>query len=173
MGEAVDKTVTAHHTCVRAAMTAEAGLETNPPPDAGPQPACDAEPAAAEPDRLLDVCGRERSLVVRTRERYAAVQQLLADGASLAEIGRQLKLERGTVRRFARASSLDELLVKAVNRASLLDGYAQHLTARLTAGVTNATVLHTELTALGSVAAWRAQLPVRGEATGGSSERCR
>ena len=67
---------------------------------------------------------------------------LLADGASLAEIGRQLELERGTVRRFARATSVDELLVKAVNRASLLDGYTQHMTARLDAGITNATVLH-------------------------------
>lgn len=156
VGEAVDKTVTAHHACVRAAMTAEA---TSPVPDAAPQPACDAEPAAApepaatataaEPDGSLDVCGRERSLVVRTRERYTAVQQLLADGVSLAEIGRRLELERGTVRRFARATSLDELLVKAVNRASLLDGYTQHLTARFTAGVTNATVLHAELAALG------------------------
>ncbi|MDP9792450.1 transposase [Catenuloplanes nepalensis] len=157
VGEAVDKTVTAHHACVRAAMTLEAGQATSPVPDAGPQPACDAEPAAepepaapaAEPDGSLDVCGRERSLVVRTRERYTAVQQLLADGASLAEICRQLELDRTTVRRFARATSLDELLAKAVNRTSLLDGHTQHLTSRFAAGVTNAAVLHAELTALG------------------------
>jgi transposase len=157
LGEAVDKTVTAHHACVRAAMTIEATPATSPVPDAGPQPADEAEPAtdpeqaatAAEPDGSLDVCGRERQLVVRTRERYVAVQQLLTEGVSLTEICRQLDLERGTVRRFARATSLDELLVKAVNRASVLDGYTQHLSARFTAGVTNATVLHTELTALG------------------------
>jgi transposase len=156
VGAAVDKTVTAHHACVRAAMTAEAVQATSSAPDAGPRPARDAEPAAdteptatAEPDGSLDVCGRERSLVVRTRERYAAVQQLLTNGASLSEIGRQLDLERDTVRRFARATSLDELLVKAVNRASVLDGYTQHLTARFTAGITNATVLHTELATLG------------------------
>jgi hypothetical protein len=157
VGEAVDKTVTAHHACVRAAMTVKAAQATGPAPDAGPQAACDAEPAAspepaataAEPDGSLDVCGRERSLVVRTRERYAAVQQLLADGASLAEICRQLELDRTTVRRFTRATSIDELLVKAVSRASLLDGYIQHLTARFTAGVTNAAVLHAELAALG------------------------
>lgn len=150
VGEAVDKTVTAHHACVRAAMTAG----PDPVPEVGPDPGRDAEldadpQPAAEPDGSLDVCGRERALIVRTRERYTAVQQLLADGASLAEIGRKLDLERGTVRRFARATSLDELLVKAVNRASVLDGYTQHLTTRFTAGVTNATVLHTELTALG------------------------
>jgi hypothetical protein len=101
------------------------------------------------PDGSLDVCGRERSLVMRTRERYSAVQQLLAEGASLAEIGRRLELERGTVRRFARAANLDELLVKAVNRTSLLDGYTQHLDCRFAAGVTNAAVLHAELAALG------------------------
>ena len=157
VGEAVDKIVAAHHACVRAAMTVEATQPTSPVPDVGPQPAGDAESAAdpqpaatvAEPDGSLDVCGRERQLVVRTRERYAAVQQLLAEGASLAEVCRQLELERDTVRRFARAASLDELLVKAVNRASVLDGYTQHLSARFAAGVTNATVLHTELTALG------------------------
>jgi hypothetical protein len=107
VGEAVDKTVTAHHACVRAAMTVEAGQ----PADAGPEPTCDAEPAESpdiagspdcvgaptEPDGSLDVCGRERSLVVRTRERYTAVQKLLADGASLAEICRQLDLDRTTV----------------------------------------------------------------------------
>jgi transposase len=157
VGEAVDKTVTAHHACLRAAMTVEAAQATSPIPEPGTQqtddadPATDAEPAAAsaEPDGSLDVCGRERFLVARTRERYAAVQQLLADGASLAEICRRLELDRTTVRRFARATSLDELLVKAVNRASLLDGYTQHLTARFTAGVTNAAVLHAELAALG------------------------
>lgn len=157
VGEAVDKTVTAHHACVRAAMSTETATAIGPVPDAGPQPTRDAGPAegsppaavAAEPDGSLDVCGRERSLVVRTRSRYTAVQQLLADGASLSEIGRQLDLERGTVRRFARASSVEELLVKATNRASVLDGYTQHLSARFAAGETNATVLHTELTALG------------------------
>jgi transposase len=103
VGEAVDKTVTAHHACVRAAMTVEAIPAGSPVPAAGSQPAGEAEPAidpdpaaTAAPDGSLDVCGRERQLVVRTRERYAAVQQLLTEGASLTEIGRQLDLERGT-----------------------------------------------------------------------------
>ncbi|MBM0239711.1 transposase [Micromonospora sp. ATA32] len=86
---------------------------------------------------------------MRTRQRYAAVQQLLAEGASLSVISRQLDLDRTTVRRFARATSLDELLVKAVNRTSLLDGFTAHLTARFTAGVTDAVTLHVELQAMG------------------------
>ncbi|WP_444543363.1 transposase [Micromonospora sonchi] len=101
------------------------------------------------PDGIRDVCGRERSLVARTRQRYAAVQQLLAEGASLSAISRQLDLDRSTVRRFARATSIDELLVKAVNRASLLDGFTTHLATRFTAGVTDAVTLHQELKAMG------------------------
>lgn len=35
----------------------------------------------------------------------------------------QLDLDRSTVRRYAHAASVEELLANAVNRASLLDGY--------------------------------------------------
>lgn len=171
VGEAVDKIVTLHHACVRTALTAK--LETCPAPGSEPQPVVDTEPAAdsqptadcggspgqpqappgaaspAVPGGTLDVCGRERPLVARTRDRYAAVQQLLAEDTALSEIGRRLELDRTTVRRFARASSVEELLVKAVNRASVLDGYAEHLTARFAEGVTNAKTLHAELATVG------------------------
>jgi transposase len=155
LGEAVDKTVASHHACVRAALTGTArataaapppatGTEPEPPADTDRQPDPDSVP-----DGMRDVCGRERPLVTRTRERYAAVQQLLADGASLGAISRELDLDRSTVRRFARATSIDELLVKAVNRTSLLDEFTEHLNARFTAGVTDAVTLHTELKARG------------------------
>jgi hypothetical protein len=86
---------------------------------------------------------------MRTRERYAAVHRLLAGGVSLGAIASQLNLDRSTVRRFARASSVDELLTKAVNRTRLLDGYTDHLTTRLAAGITDAVTLYAELPALG------------------------
>ncbi|MFF4963105.1 hypothetical protein [Streptomyces sp. NPDC001222] len=70
------------------------------------------------PDATRDVLGHPRRLVACTAERYTAVQQLLSEGKSLAAIGRQLRLYHSTVRRFARAQSLDELLAKATNRAS-------------------------------------------------------
>jgi DNA-binding NarL/FixJ family response regulator len=54
----------------------------------------------------------ETGLAIRTRERYAAVQDLLRRGVSRAGIARELQLDAHTVRRFANATSVDELLVK-------------------------------------------------------------
>ncbi|HZO67781.1 MAG TPA: ISL3 family transposase [Kribbellaceae bacterium] len=166
LGEAVDKTVAAHHVCLRAAA-AQA-----PAPPAEPEPAPESiageSAAVAEPGGVRDVCGRERRLVTRTRERYAAVQQLVTEGHSLNRICQQLRLDRGTVRRFARATSVEELLVKATNRTGKLDGYTEHLRARVHDGVTDAVTLHAELRArgfTGSVQTVRRFLhPLRGAA---------
>ncbi|MFE3526389.1 hypothetical protein ACFXOD_33205 [Streptomyces sp. NPDC059161] len=77
------------------------------------------------------------------------MQQLLADGSSLEGICRTLRLDRSTVRRFARATSIDELLVKATNRASILDQYTAHLHQRWNDGCRDSTQLHKEIGALG------------------------
>jgi hypothetical protein len=157
VAEAVDKTVAAHHGCVRAAAARTTSAAKPQPealsePQAAPEPEAQlgAEPASdVEPPDERDVCGRERALVARTRERYTTVQRLLAEGASLGAIAGQLSLDRGTVRRFARATSVEELLTMAVNRSSVLDGYTEHLTTRFAAGVTDAVTLHAELRTLG------------------------
>jgi transposase len=50
-----------------------------------------------------------------------------------------------TVRRFADASTVEELLVKAENRATKLDGWLDLVNQRWNDGVTNAAVIHAEL----------------------------
>ncbi|MET8208378.1 ISL3 family transposase [Streptomyces sp. NPDC005373] len=142
LGEAVEKTVGTHHACVRAAFaTATPAI---------PPPGDDIwQLAPPTTDTMLDVCGRERRLVTRTKERYAAVQQLLADGSTLEGICRTLRLDRSTVRRFARATSLDELLVNATNRSTILDKYRSHLNQRWNEGCRDSAQLHQEIRALG------------------------
>jgi transposase len=54
-------------------------------------------------------------------------------------------LDRATVRRFARAGSVDELLVKATSRESRLDEFKPYLHQRWNDGITDAAVLHAEL----------------------------
>ncbi|MFD8494906.1 ISL3 family transposase [Amycolatopsis sp. NPDC059657] len=143
LGEAVEKTVVTHHGCLRKP-------EPTPDDDDGESSAV-SENAPVEPDGMRDVCGRERPLVARTRQRYDDVQGLLAQGYSLGKISRELKLDHSTVRRFARATCVEELLVKAVNRASKLDRYKPYLNQRWNEGCTDATRLHAEIQARG----WR------------------
>ncbi|MEU3521060.1 transposase [Streptomyces sp. NPDC006654] len=93
LGEAVEKPVGAPHACTGTAFANT--LPATPPPGDDiwqlPPPATGS---------TLDVCGRERRLVARTKERYAAVRQLLDHGSSLEGICRTLRLDRSTVRRF-------------------------------------------------------------------------
>ncbi len=91
----------------------------------------------------------ENPLTVRTRERYAAVQERLAAGASISAIGRALSLNRRTVRRFARATDVEQLLGKAGSRGSLLDEFKPYLHERFNAGHTDAAALTEQIKALG------------------------
>jgi transposase len=134
LAEYAEKTVVAHRGC----LTRPARV-----PGPGTPP--------AEPDGLRDVCGRDRALVARTRDRHAAVHGLLAAGHSQRAISRILSLSRQTVHRFAAAASADELLVKATSRESKLDSYKPYLRQRWNEGITTASVLHAELQAQG----WR------------------
>jgi transposase len=145
LGKAVDKTVTAHHSCVRAHLAGAQPAE--PQPNEVPVPHVDDVPVPN--GDMLDVCGRERPLVIRTQQRHTQIQQLVAEGLSLSAIGRQLELDRTTVRRFARAASIDELLTKAINRVSELDRFTEHLTTRFHAGVVDTATLHAEIQAQG------------------------
>jgi transposase len=142
LAEAVEKTALA---CI-------ATLDWPPGPDGPADPGTAASPdapAPTQPDGLRDVHGHDRKLVTRHRERYAAVQALRAEGCSTREIARRLRLARGTAAKFAGAASIDELLVKATRRPSILDPFKPYLGQRWNQGITSAATLHEEIRARG------------------------
>ncbi|WP_406046254.1 ISL3 family transposase [Micromonospora sp. NBC_00898] len=127
--EAVEKTVAAHHGCIKTAFAAAEPAATDVPPP-------------PLPDERCDVRGRPRPLVGRTTERYTAVQELVAAGRSLRGISRDLGLDYYTVRRYARADSLDALIAPAIHRHTLLDAFKPYLYEQFTQGQGNASHLY-------------------------------
>ncbi|MFF3981117.1 ISL3 family transposase [Streptomyces sp. NPDC001828] len=75
----------------------------------------------------LDIHGRPRPLVSRTRDRHQQIHERIERGDSLRAIARDLKLSRGTVNRFAQAAEVDELLLAAIHRPALIDDYRVYL----------------------------------------------
>lgn len=89
-------------------------------------------------------------LITRTRERHAAVQQLVSNGMTISAISRKLSLDRKTVRRFARADDLDELLTTTRTAGpTLLSEHETYLRDRFAAGCTDGTRLTAEITERG------------------------
>ncbi|GAB3902624.1 hypothetical protein ACFQ1S_10930 [Kibdelosporangium lantanae] len=88
---------------------------------------------------------------MRARERHAAVHALLADGVAIRDICRRLDLARGTVRRFVRAETVEELLTRTGtgHRTSILQPFTAYLHQRWNEGCTNATTLFGEITTRG------------------------
>ncbi|MEO3813444.1 helix-turn-helix domain-containing protein [Sphaerisporangium sp. B11E5] len=72
---------------------------------------------------------RAGRLADRTRHRHPQVHQLIAQGHDLRAIARELGLARNTVRRFARTSNPDELLVNngTGKRPRAVEEFAVHL----------------------------------------------
>ncbi|GHJ53029.1 ISL3 family transposase [Nonomuraea sp. TT08I-71] len=132
LAEHVEKTVARHYRCLNT-------------PRAQPAPTAAADLHQLSADTLADRA-EQGLLVPRTRRRYQQVQAPLAEGHTIREITRRLGLARGTVRRFARATTVDELLAKPrAGRPSILDDHLDYLHQRLSDGVTNATTLFTEI----------------------------
>jgi transposase len=137
LAQAVEKTVIRH----RADL-----------PDPQLQPTTEATPDAEDVRGLgaaTHPAATDGRLVIRTRERYQAVQDLLAHGVSRSGIAQRLHLDPHTVRRFANAATVEELLTRAGPRASLLDPFKPYLHQRWNAGCTDAARLTSELTAQG------------------------
>jgi transposase len=140
LGEAVETVVVTH----RASLPEPAPLPADQPNPATPptQPQTPLSPDSTQPDQPLR--HKEIRLVTRTRERHAAVQALLAEGCTRAEIGRRLGLDPQTVRRFADAPTVDELLANT-RRETLIDTYTPYLRQRWDNGCTDATTLLDEI----------------------------
>ncbi|WP_438672314.1 ISL3 family transposase [Solihabitans fulvus] len=148
LAAAVERAVARHQNSLTAALTvpADGGVDDETHEDqlnlgAPPQPAPPALTAADRTDRWA----------VRARQRHAAVRALLADGVAINEICRQLGLARGTVRRFARADTVEELLTRNGTgyRPSILEPFKPYLHQRWNEGCTNAAGLFAEITARG------------------------
>jgi hypothetical protein len=136
--EAAEKTVAAHHHCLRA-VADQGGTVVPEPPVPVPLPA--AESVAPR--------GRTYRLAGRTRARYAAVHECLARGLSRTAVSRELNLDIQTVRRFANACCAEELLGKAEHRATTLDPFIDLVNQRWNEGVTSAETITAELRAAG------------------------
>lgn len=134
LGEAVDKTIRAHHHCLREAPARQPEL-------AGEDPAPDAS-AVTVP---LNAYGHPSKLATRTIEHHALVRHLIAQGHSMARIAREQGLDPRTVKRFASAEYSDQLLGRALGRSSLLDDYKPYLLERIAAGGSQANTLHAEI----------------------------
>jgi transposase len=121
--DAAGRTVVAHHQCLRA-----------PDPDTTSTPALPP---------------REYLLAVRTRARHAEIHEHLARGLSRNQVARALNLHIQTVRRFANATSPQELSARAEYRPTKLDPYIDLVNQRWNEGVDTARAIHAELRALG------------------------
>jgi hypothetical protein len=153
LAEHVEKTVARHRSCWT--QPAEPSPAAEPSPVAEPSTEPCAEPCAEpevvpDPQQLAEqaaIARREASaLVTRTRERYTAVQNLRAQGKGIKTIMRELGLAKETVRRFARATAVEDLLGTArAGRPSVLDEFKPYLHHRFNLGHTNGSTLFAEI----------------------------
>lgn len=134
LSEAVERTLAKHRTVLREL-----------PPLTPPAEAAEACARPARPDTQPPA--RTGPLAERTRQRHAAIHHLLAQGRDLRAIAAELGLARNTVRRFARAATPEELLVKdsTGRRPRALDAFKPYLRRRWNDGCTNAEQLYQEL----------------------------
>jgi transposase len=125
LAEAVEGAVARHKPCLR---------DEPAPPETAP----DMPPVAEGP------CAQ------RTRDRHAQVHAALGRGMNLTQISAFLHLDRTTVRRYATATSPDELLPDApVRRGSLLDPHLAYLDQRWAEGCHRSDKLLEEIRARG------------------------
>jgi transposase len=104
-------------------------------------------PVPLGPPPVVDL--PEKKIVTRIRRDHAEIHRLLAEGASRNAVSRQTGLYIATVRKYADAGCVEDLLAKTEQRASKIDAFTEHLHRRWNQGATNATHLTHEIIELG------------------------
>jgi transposase len=139
LAEYVEKAVARHRGCLKPEAV-DAPVVPPPTPDLD-QVAAQAAVEQAEQSRLVE----------RIQHRYEQVRALRAQGKGIKTIVRELGLARETVRRYARATSVEDLLAQARvgSRPSILDEYTDYLHDRWNAGCRSVSVLYAEIAAMG------------------------
>ncbi len=118
------------------------GADCRPPPALPARAAC---PARGRDRRAGDL-GTGGEIGSRTRARHAEVHAALAGGLNLAQIGRDLGLDRRTVRRYARAAAPGDMLAAApAARPSGLDPHLAYLRQRWEEGCHGTNQLYQEI----------------------------
>lgn len=136
----MQKTVAAHHHCLRKAESEiESTIERTTP-----------EQLRQAADQVHITRQESSILAVRTKLRFEAVATLKNESMGIRSIARQLGLARETVRRFYYAGSVDELLgAPRAGRPTLLNEFAAHLHERFNDGCTSVATLYEEIRGLG------------------------
>jgi transposase len=139
LAEQVEKTVAAHHSCLR-----EQEIEEEMAPEAPVESETAdlvAEAEAVHADRRANSV-----LVARSTERFEQVQALKAQRKGIKPIMRELGLAKETVRKFYRATSVEEVTATSrAGRLSVLDEFKPYLHERFNAGITNVSALFREI----------------------------
>jgi transposase len=138
LAQHAEKTTARHAACVAVEASAAAPVPDEPIPTAT---ATDSTPARS----------RAGKLSARVRQHHQQIHALAGEGKGIKEIARELGLSRGTVRRFTRATTVEELLPDGPRpaRSGIVTPFAEHLRRRWNDGVTNANILLEEIRALG------------------------
>jgi transposase len=133
--EAVKKVVSRHRHCLR--------------PNPQPQPDTDTDTGQGNADAASSAAGGERldgPRAQRTRARHAEIHALVVQGLSVTQIGRRLNLDRKTVRRYAHASSPEDLIAtNPTGRTSTLNPHKNYLQQRWEQGCTRTETLYSEI----------------------------
>jgi hypothetical protein len=148
LAEQVEKTVAAHYGCLH-----EEGTSPEAPAKESaeaPDVAEHATPATTDLVVAAEAVHADRransGLVARSTARFEQVQALKEQGKGIKPIMRELGLAKETVRKFYRATSVEEVTATSrAGRPSVLDAFKRYLHERFNAGITNVSALFREL----------------------------